>query len=435
MITDNQTVNGSASPPDSTKSGRQSTLSQATTLAVSDETNECEAGKLESLPSKEQPSTASAAGAGSTVDHTVSEPRREFWDYSVPVPGSRQNKRIYPRAPVELKPWTQEQCYARFVFVKNELASLVDRYLDLQGLERRPVYSSRMVGTSPSTAVPSIVITCRYDDSKALQDLFHSRAEERLHIGKESVLAQLRSSMSSKSGDKGRPYQGFGWSTTGHKLVPFYEKPPKSLSPRILTMAVGAGVWFASMIPGLLWGPSIDVNGTTTTLTVDHIFSSDRPIAGLPLAKDSEISNSAGSSTSAMNNDDRSSIGSLWEDDDQYDDFDPDDSLISNPPEHRVSQDASSTPSEPLKEKIEGITPETWQLVVSPVNPRELSRHLDWALTRRNDESAGTTTLPNSVSPDGPGEQQIILSKVRHQPPDHLGSVYGCVRSSRRSLR
>ncbi|KAH6867872.1 hypothetical protein B0T10DRAFT_371195, partial [Thelonectria olida] len=130
----------------------------------------------------------------------ASGPIENVWDYSVPVPCSRQKKLIYPKAPVELGPWSREQWHARFLIVRKQLEALVDKHLDLHGLERRPVYSLRMVGTAPSTAFPSIVITCRGVDAKALQDLFRSRAEHRLCIGKERSLVPWSSSLGNQRG-------------------------------------------------------------------------------------------------------------------------------------------------------------------------------------------------------------------------------------------
>jgi hypothetical protein len=98
------------------------------------------------------------------------------WSYSQPVPGSKKKLLIYPKARFEWGPWTALQCADRFRFVAEQLSSLVHKYLRLDDFENRPTYSPRMVGTCPSNARLSVVVTCRDADFKNIRKLFRSRA-------------------------------------------------------------------------------------------------------------------------------------------------------------------------------------------------------------------------------------------------------------------
>ncbi|KAH7111489.1 hypothetical protein B0J13DRAFT_272324 [Dactylonectria estremocensis] len=370
----------------------------------------------ETRPSQETPS---AVGI-----HSVPDPIENVWDYSVPIPGSRQKKRIYPKAPVEFGPWSQEQCHARFFFVKNELEALVNKHLDLHGLERRPVYTPRMVGTTPSTTFPSIVITCRKDDAKALQDLFRSRAEDRLYVGKGSTLSQLRSSLG-KQREKDE-------SIPRLRLV-YYRTPTSTVTRRAseepLTAYIGSsGAYCGGLIQyqdaSATLGPSIDIDGMNAVLTVGHLFPS-KGSADSSLVNDDEGPPSDGSDTSTLNDDDIESMDGLWEDDDEYDDFEEDDSPHPGRAEDNLPHERKlpGLPG-PGKEKLAGRGPELWERVVPPADLSPSSPYLDWALARPILRRSLFSSRTNAVFPDGPDGRHVFLDQIRHQPPSHLASVY-----------
>lgn len=118
----------------------------------------------------------------SPADSTNQTQDQSYYDCRIPIPGSKQNKQMYPRAPVFLKCWDQIEYQRRFEFVKSELQGMVDRDIMLRDVAQRISYELRMVGTSPKEAFPSIAIRCRCDSKhvRALQSLFSGRAQEKL---------------------------------------------------------------------------------------------------------------------------------------------------------------------------------------------------------------------------------------------------------------
>ncbi|KAK4106357.1 hypothetical protein N658DRAFT_16219 [Parathielavia hyrcaniae] len=95
------------------------------------------------------------------IPEAASSALNDAWNYSVPVPGSKNSRRIFLKAPFVWGQWSQEEWLERFTFVRKELEALVYNYLRLLNVESRPVYSPRMVGTCPSDARPSVIVTCR----------------------------------------------------------------------------------------------------------------------------------------------------------------------------------------------------------------------------------------------------------------------------------
>ncbi|RYP54212.1 hypothetical protein DL768_000991 [Monosporascus sp. mg162] len=386
-------------------------LPETTPPDASQRVSNNEIGNAETRPSQE---TSSAVEI-----RPVRGPTEAVWDFSFPVPGSRKGKRIYPKASVEFDPWTREQYHARFLFVKDELEVLVDRYLDLRELENRPVYTLRMVGTTPSTAFPSIVITCRDIDTRALQDLFRSRAEDSLYIGGESTLSRLRGLLAGRGG--------------GEEPVPrlhlvYYRTRTATVNRRgseePLTAYIGNdGVYCGSLIQyreaSATLGPSIIIDGMNATLTVDHLFSFKRS------ANSSIVSPSDGSKTSPLNDGGTESVHDMWEDDDEYNDLDEDDSLYPSHVEGNLPHKEKLPGSPRLeKENLTGRDPDLWERVIPPVGLSPSSPYMDWTLARPISYSPLSTYPPNVIFPDGPEGRQISIYRIRHQPPRHLASVY-----------
>lgn len=390
---------------------------EATAPDVSQRPGNDETSNTETRPSQE---TSSAVEI-----HPMPDPILNVWNYSVPVPGSRQTKHIYPKAQVEFGPWSQEQCHARFLFIKNELEALVNKYLDLHGLERRPVYTLRMVGTTPSTTFPSIVITCREEDAKALQDLFRSRAEGRLYIGKESTISQLRSSLGKqREKDESIPRLRLVYYRTRTSTV-IRRASEEPLTAYISNDGAYCGGLIQCQESSATLGPSIDIDDINATLTVGHLFSSK----GTPdssLVNDEEVPTSYGSVASTLNDDEMESIDGLWEDDDEYNDFDEDDSLHPGRTEGNLPHEREFPGLPGLgEEKLAGRDPDLWERVIPPVDLSPSSPYLDWALARPiSHQQSLFPSRTNAVFPDRPDGHHIFLDQIRHQPPCHLASVY-----------
>ncbi|KAK4150857.1 hypothetical protein C8A00DRAFT_17670, partial [Chaetomidium leptoderma] len=147
---------------------------------------------------QESPSVSSGPAATPAIGRLENG---DAWQCSKPVPGSRKNKLIYPRAPFEWGSWTGEQWNCRARFVQKALAALVDEHL---GLENPPVYSPHMVGRCPSDAHPTIVVFCRKVDFKCVRNLFRKRATLPLCLEEESAMF-FRASQRAENNTSGLP--------------------------------------------------------------------------------------------------------------------------------------------------------------------------------------------------------------------------------------
>ena len=348
-----------------------------------------------------------------------STPTQDVWDHSIPVPGSRQKKMIYPLAPVELAGWTHEKCHEKFVFIKSELEAMVSEHLkdlDLQGIEKRPVYSLRMAGPTPSTAVPSIVVTCQCADVRKLQHLFKSRAETKLSVGKGPTRSPFRKSLGKQRDDGPSPirfrlvYYGIRAGTVSRKASREIIEVCYSRDFDCCGGLVRHQQSFATL------GPLIDIGGERAVLTVRHLFSMEPP------DKESHQADASGNLLAdrldglTIMDEASESLAELLEDDDEYDDPQEEGGGLS-----LDRTEVSSTRKDP-GENFRRY-PENCEMLTPSGNLSPSSPYLDWALIRPIARSLPET---NSVIFTGPNSCQYPtqLSKVRKDPPSHLAGVY-----------
>jgi hypothetical protein len=364
------------------------------------------------------PSSESAAAPPTHVPDNV-------WDYTVPVPGSKNNKLIYLKAPFQWGQWTPEQWHERFVFVTKELQALVYKYLRLLDFESRPVYSPRMVGTCPSDARPSIVVTCREVDFRNIRSLFHSRAEEPLCLGNPSTLSQLRSRLGQRPAKRE--------TTIPRLLLVYYQTrtPPvirHALDEPLLAYLGDGGMSCGGLARygqrSATLGITLAIGNFRGVLTVDHLFSAkttdkpSSPVAGASVLLDRP-------STPVSMDFDQTSPDSLWEDDDEYGDLGPDDPRALN-----CSQGPTEAPGPAavLGTQMASLDPEEWYKLASSAQAAQLTpsaAYLDWALTWPvPDRSSISPSCINTVFPGGQGSPAVVLEALEAKPSAHLAPVY-----------
>ncbi len=132
----------------------------------------------------------SGAGKDNTAFHSPTTDRRDCparlessssssLGAGVPIPGSKQ--KIWYAVAVKSTDWTWEEYQKRAKFVIGELHKAVDFHETLCDRADQVAYDLRMVGTSPETATPTIVVKCKKEDARALRALFDECAHQRLN--------------------------------------------------------------------------------------------------------------------------------------------------------------------------------------------------------------------------------------------------------------
>jgi hypothetical protein len=354
------------------------------------------------------------------------------WDYSVPVPGSKKKKLIYFKAPYTWDRWTPDECHSRFIFVEKELRALVHNHLRLLDFENRPVYSPRMVGTCPSDARPSIVVTCREVDFKDIRNIFRSRAEEPLCLGKQPTIPKFRSPF----GQRG----GIDEPTIPRLLLVYYRTrtPPvirPTLKEPILAYLGGDSISCGGIIRygkrSATLGVALDVGDhrETVLLTVDHLFYSGEADVP-PIARDKEsgvLEKPGGPMPVEI---DETSPDGLWEDDDEYSDLEPDEQPETTQLHPHTSprtdpQEAEPVPTEAHETQQTAQDSEAWDMVACSSQLTSSAAYLDWALTRPVSATSNIfLSRLNTVYAGSHGEGGVVLQTFQRQPTAHLASVY-----------
>ncbi|KAI9150050.1 Calcium/calmodulin-dependent protein kinase type 1 [Paramyrothecium foliicola] len=436
----NASLQGSQSiPPQVPAGGSSRNQGQGTDPGDGDDDEETQRPPLSQTSSESQePASTSATSTSENV-----------WDYSVPVPGSKKGNVIYPKATVELSPWTRDQWLSRFLFVKSELESLVYRHLRLLSMESCPVYTARMVGTCPENARPSVVVTCRDVDSKNIRNLFRSRAESQLSLRQESDSSSHSSTMSHlRSTLRFRKEPAKDSPTIPPLQLVYY----RTRTPTVIRNALDAPLLAFLDSNGATCGAMVESNGTRATLgvcldlgllswstvfmTVDHLFSGaiPEPESATHSTEVPFLDTSRDTSDSMSMDLDLDSPNSLWDDDDEYDD----DWEMEDPMhlDHDMMTEVTHTPAK----QIEGVLPSfqevrplsqqkdgmLWGRIVPPKQLSFRSPYLDWALVRPSplQPSPLRYSLINTIFPDGPERPAVVLDELERSPPSHLAPVY-----------
>ena len=125
-------------------------------------------------PTTDRPDCSASLGSSSSSSSRT----------GVPIPGSKQ--KIWYAMAVESTGWTWEEYQKRAKFVIGELHKAVDFHETLCDRADQVAYDLRMVGTSPETATPTIVVKCKKEDARALRALFDECAHQRLNCTMDS---------------------------------------------------------------------------------------------------------------------------------------------------------------------------------------------------------------------------------------------------------
>ena len=344
------------------------------------------------------------------------------WNYSEPVPGSKAKKLIFYKAPFEWGQWPREEWQERFLFVKDQLVTLVYRHLRLVEFTNRPTYNARMVGASPSEARPAVVVTCRDVDFKNIRKLFNSKAAEALCLGKVPAVAQLRASFGRRTEKAGPtiPRLQLVYYRTAIPVNRLALTKPLAVSLGAGNSACGAMIRYGERSATL--GVALDVRGKPRILTVDHLFSTTYPEPSeSALIRDCEMTDLPG--FVILEDLHRTDPNSFWDDDDEYEDLTwPDDEPSSHQLDSKMTDATRVSGTEDL-----GGEPAQWEWTLFSKSPGLSSgiAYLDWALV----DPKSTTPEPsdiciNTVFRIGDENDGVVLKEALRAPAYNLAPAY-----------
>jgi hypothetical protein len=348
-----------------------------------------------------------------------------LFDMQHAVPCSRRKKQIYHLVPVASESWTTEEYNSRFHFVQEELKKAVDSHPDLRDRAPYFTYSLHMVGTTPYSAIPSIVIVCKSTDVKPLRDLFRERAREKLYCGKQSKAFKLFK-------ERPQPSPAFN-------LV-YYRTDQVPLNRSAICKEITADVSSSHTLCGALVqyggtkaniGLTFRVGAKLLSTTVDHLFGmeSTRYSSQEGKGDDSSIftldsnegtingEDMVDSDERTINDEDLISLNTLWIDDSEEDD------LADHDPTYGTSHGSgnqSPTAIGALEEKSNIIY---GKKVNGPISLAASEPFLDCALLEMEAAMLGIRS-PNLLYLHGPNRPPITLSTIAALPRFHGVPVY-----------
>ncbi|GKT57457.1 NDT80 like DNA-binding family protein [Colletotrichum tofieldiae] len=352
----------------------------------------------------------------------------EFRAGSIPLPG-RPNKKIWPLMPVVSNVWSTHDYEERFGYVVGELKRAVDGHDKLRDRARFIDYDLMMVGATPETASPSILIKCKRCDAKPLKVLFDKTANSRLFCRRGSRWLQLF-----KDPPPSKPPFKLIYIPSGTNPLIWVagETATVTFNNSHSTMC-GALVEYQGRVATI--GLTLEIDGKSLLMTVEHLFNKAFPEEVL----EEDLETTTDDSDDDL---DELEIGRFWtndSDDDSTDDdsgdeyWDDRDDGIKDGVENEdlnktgisvARENESTTASATAEPANKGKTPELLgprDLVERVLTPHKLpatSPFLDWTCLRMDDEILGPKRC-NYIYRPSPS----ILRTVAAGPPSHTTQI------------
>ena len=346
----------------------------------------------------------------------------------IPIPGSRQRKRIYPYAPVASPAWSPQAYQERAAFVIGELKKAVEEDYEIRDEGRFIGYDPRMVGTSLETATPSIIVKCKKTILKRLRDRFKDRAADRLYCQVDSIRFRL--------------FKGCETPFPPFKLVFIAASPlerwaaDEDLAVFLSSDETLCGALLQCEGRIATAGLMLELEGgMDALLTVDHLWNRER--AQKP-DQQSFLGSMDGASTyttgrreSALDETEIVRLSQLWIDEDDCEDEDEDDEVsvhtpetctgetpllelpIIAPPPNTQPENRGTTENAPVK---------GWRLN-GHIALRPSSPYLDWGLMHL-DPDIMKSRRGNMIYPKGKSAPPVELRDIAHVPRSHATPVY-----------
>lgn len=369
----------------------------------------------------EEPQLAQSDGSNRRPSINDSPPSSsDIYRIQWPVEGSKRQKKIYPLAPLSSDGWSEAQYQERAALVIGHLKKAVDDHPELRDYARHIDYASFMCGTTPSTAVSSIVVYCPQTLVPRLRVCFNKKAMERLYCGRRSRFYSLF-----KKTDPARPpFRLVYFRTSG---TPTRRKAAETdICGHVKSDITMCGTLVKHGDHTATLALTLSVDSQYLGLTVNHLFSKSRNFEALKYSRSSILSRILSHSESeaddceewTINDDDLVTVDQLW-----VDDMDYDDSEECKWP----SPDNAEMDYEPGSDHQHAATNDLlpWVFVGRKVDlleePAPSEPDLDWSLVKLPVQYA---SRPNAFYPKGEGHSPRHLSTFASTPRYHGVPVY-----------
>lgn len=315
---------------------------------------------------------------------------------------------VYPLAPVESYKFSMSKYNNQFEVVKEKLKEIVDKDEVLRHRGRFIVYYPRMVGTTPQSAVPSIVVGCMFQDQKAIRAAFKRHSTDNFYCHHESK--RLHKTISGSTNTP-PPFRLVYWGDDREPCERNASETELNASLSRDSTFCGSLVSFQGRSATLAL--TLEVDSVDYVLTAGHLKSTQR----ITEAPASTVPEDSDCDEITLNGDDYVEIGPLWVDDD--DEYKVEAAALQPLPPHSLpfgdkSPTCPDNKGVPPLHKMEAVEP---PLDLGPSAP-----DLDWMLLEC-DESTLETRRRNLIDlPDQP--EPVLLKQIAKEPRMHAVPVF-----------
>lgn len=341
------------------------------------------------------------------VTHAISE---ELYETAEPLPGSKTGKMVYPLAPVESSVFTIDEYVYQFEVVQEKLKEIVDKDEVLRHRGKYIMYRLHMVGTTPQSAVPTIVVECMFEDQKRIRAAFKRHSPNNFYCYHESKKLQKSISGSAKipppfclvyRGGNGDPYERVASET--------------QFSVSLLHDSTFCGSLVSFQGRSATLALTLEVDSKGMVLTAGHLKSMQR------IPEPSVVSTPEGSHDDefTFDGDNYVEIGPLWVDNDDDDEYEMEAAAFQPLPSRSLPLNYSSAAYAdnrvvPQLQKMRPVEPSA---DLGPSAP-----DLDWMLLECNDSAFRARHRNFMYLPEQP--EPILLKEIAHKPRMHAVPVF-----------
>lgn len=339
------------------------------------------------------------------IKHAISE---ELYKIALPLPGSKKKKMVYPLAPVESSMFSMSRYNNQFEVVKEKLKEIVDKDELLRHRGRFIAYYPRMVGTTPQSAVPSIVVGCMFKDQKAIRAAFKRHSTDNFYCHHESKMLRKTSSGSTITPP---PFRLVYW---GDDREPF----ERNASETELSASLSRDSTFCGSLVSFQ-GRSATVTLTLEVDSMDYVLTAGHliPVQRITEASTPAVTQDSDCDDITLNGDDYLEIGPLWMDDD--DEYEVEAAALQPLPPKSLPLGGKGLSCA----KNEGVAPlHRMKAVEHPIDLGPNAPDLDWMTLACDDSTLRARRRNLMYLPDQ--HEPILLKEVAKEPRMHAVPVF-----------
>lgn len=339
--------------------------------------------------------------------HAISE---ELYETAHPLPGSKTKKMVYPLAPVESSTFTMDEYVYQFEVVQEKLKEIVDKDEVLRLRGKSIVYRLHMVGTTPQSAVPTIVVECTLQDQKIIRAAFKRHSTDNFHCYHELKKLQKSISGSTKIPP---PFRLVYWGGGGDPYERSASETQLSVSLSHDSTLCGSIVSFQGRSATLALALEVDAEGMV--LTAGHLKST-QPIPEPSVASTPQ---SGHDDEATLNEDDYVEIGPLWVDDDDDDEYEMEAAALQPLPSRSLplSYSNAAYSDNRVVSHFQKMRPAETSADLGPSEP-----DLDWMLLECDDSAFRARHRNFIYLPDHP--EPVLLKEIANKPRMHAVPVF-----------